>query len=197
MRRGAELTLINPIRCNADCLRDLDKLGAVKHVIRLGGFHGADDPFYINRYRATFWAPIGELGYQTPLIDKVLLDGGELPFTDALLFCFKGARVPEAAICITRGNGLLLTCDAIQHYGDYSQNNLAARMAMPFIGFPKRVIIGPIWLQRATTINASLRPEFDRLLKMKFDALFAAHGTYLAKGAHAGVRAAVDATFDA
>ena len=40
-----------------------------------------------------------------------------------------------------------------------------------------------------------MRGEFHRLLELKFDALIAAHGTYLPAGAKAGVRRAVDKAF--
>ena len=60
--------------------------------------------------------------------------------------------------------GLLLTCDAVQHYGDYSNNNVLARLMMPFIGFPKRMLVGPIWLKIMTPDGGNLKPEFERLL---------------------------------
>jgi hypothetical protein len=195
VRNGTELSLINPIRLNDAGLKRLDALGAVKHLIRLGGYHGADDPFYMERYRPTFWAQEGEIGYKEPAIDKRLADCGALPFPGARLFCFAGSKVPEGAIVVERGAGVLLTCDAIQHYGDYSRNSLLARLMMPFIGFPRRTILGPIWLKAATPDGATLKGEFERLASLKFDALLAAHGTFLAKGAHASVRRAIDEAF--
>ena len=68
---------------------------------------------------------------------------------------------------------------------------------MPFIGFPRRTIVGPVWLRLATPDGASLRSELERLLNLKFDALLAAHGTYLLEGAHAGVHRAVEDAFAA
>ena len=55
-----DLVLINALRLNEDGLQQLDKLGNVKHVIKLAGFHGKDDPFYKARYVSngvTIWAP--------------------------------------------------------------------------------------------------------------------------------------------
>ena len=31
-------------------------LGTVEHVVKIGGFHGIDDPFYVDRYKPTLWA---------------------------------------------------------------------------------------------------------------------------------------------
>ena len=68
---------------------------------------------------------------------------------------------------------------------------------MPFIGFPKTTVLGPIELKRMTPSDSSLRDEFERLLGMDFDALIGAHGTFLGSGAHAAVRPAVERAFGA
>lgn len=195
VKSGTELTLIDPIRLNKRGLRDLDKLGTVKHLIRLGGGHGSDDPFYVDRYKALFWCQEGGQRYREPAIDHVLTEGGALPFGGARLIAFSAASFPEAALVLTAGKGVLLTCDSVQHYGDYSNNNIAARIALPFLGFAKTTLIGPIWLRAATPPGSSLRPDFDRLLEQKFDALLGAHGTFLKTGAHDAVRRAVAKAF--
>ena len=41
VKNGNELTLVNPIRVNEQGLKSLDALGTVKHIVRLGAFHGA------------------------------------------------------------------------------------------------------------------------------------------------------------
>ncbi|GEM_PF-3074825 len=56
VRDGNELTLINTVRLNEAGLKQLEALGQVKHVIRLAGFHGVDDPFYKDRYGAKVWS---------------------------------------------------------------------------------------------------------------------------------------------
>ena len=96
---------------------------------------------------------------------------------------------------LRRGAGLLITCDAIQHYGDYRHNSLLARLIMPFIGFPRRTVVGPIWLKMMTPEGGSLESEFRRLLELPFDQLLSAHGSFLAAGAHASVADAVDRAF--
>ena len=115
-----------------------------------------------------------------------------LPFPDAELFCFNGTVQPEAALLLRRGDGLLLTCDALQHYGDYKHNNLPARLVLPWVGFPKTTLVGPIWLKIMTPAGTSLQPEFERLLSLEFDAFLSAHGSFLARGAKAAVQAAVE-----
>ncbi len=195
VRNGEELTLINPVRLGEDGLAALERLGRVRHVLRLGPFHGIDDPFYMARYKALFWCQPGGTTYPEPPVDRPLVDGGELPFDDAALFTFEHTVQPEAALLMRGGEGMLLTCDAIQHYGDYSHNNLPARLLMPFIGFPRTTIVGPLWLKIMTPPGGSLRGEFARLLQLSFDSLLSAHGTLLDHGAHGAVTVAVAHAF--
>ncbi|NPU10784.1 hypothetical protein HL666_08430 [Bradyrhizobium sp. 83002] len=195
IRRGNALTLVNSVRLAPDELAKLEALGRVAHVLRLGGAHGRDDAFYVDRYGARFWAQPGGTRYTTPQIDAPLTDLGELPFDGAQLLIFAHARIPEAALLLRGGAGVLVTCDALQHYGDFSNNNLPARIAMPFLGFKRTTLIGPLWLKAATPHGGSLKTDFERLLDHDFDALFAAHGTFLPTGAKAAVRAAIATTF--
>ena len=195
IRNGDELSLINPVRVSAKVEAQIAKLGQIKHVIRLGCFHGADDPYYVEKFGALMWAQLGGTTYTVPKIDKELDSVVPLPFDNAEIFEFAGTTQPESALLIKRGTGILFTCDAIQNYGDYSYNNIVAKILMPFIGFPRTTIIGPIWLKYQTPEDETLEPEFRRLLGLKFDRLLAAHGTLLKTGAHAAVERAVNKVF--
>lgn len=195
VRSGGELSLINPIRLSESGLRDLDALGRVTHILRLGGAHGSDDPFYVDRYKASFWCQEGGTRYRAPAIDHVLTEGGALVFGGARLVNFRAASFPECAPVLTAGKGVLLTCDAVQTYADFSNSNLLARLLLPFLGFTKTTLIGPIWLKAATPAGGSLRGDFERLLTLPFDALLAAHGTFLKTGAHTAVERAFAKAF--
>ncbi len=89
----------------------------------------------------------------------------------------------------------MLTTDGIQHYGDYSYNNLPARLLMPYIGFPRTTIIGPFWMKLMTPEGESLKAEFDEILELEFDSLLSAHGTFLETDAHEGVQKAVSSAY--
>jgi hypothetical protein len=195
VRHDGELTLVDPIRLDAEGERQLRALGNVKRILRLGPLHGLDDPYYVDEFRAEFWCQAESKTYPEPKVDRHLTADGELPFPDAELFCFEGTKQPESALLIRKSGGLLLTCDAIQHYGDYRHNTLLARLVMPFIGFPRTTIVGPIWLKLMTPEGASLESEFRRLLTLEFDNLLSAHGSLLRGGAHAAVENAVDRAF--
>ena len=195
LRHNGELTLVDPIRLNDDGESQLKALGEVKRILRLGPMHGIDDPWYVDKFGAQLWAQPGGTTYTTPPIDVAVDAATELPFPGASLFEFNGTVQPEAALLLA--DGLLITCDAIQHYGDYSNNNWVARQMMPRIGFPMTTIVGPVWLKLMTPEGGNLRSEFERLAQLPFDALFAAHGTLLESGANNAVRTAISKAFDA
>jgi len=195
VRHDDTLTLIDPIRLSPSGEEELTSLGKIKRILRLGAFHGMDDPYYVDRFKAELWCQPGGKAYKQPSIDMELSAGCDLPFPDAELIPFEGTRQPESVLLLKRGNGLLLTCDAIQHYGDYKHNSWLTRMLMPFIGFPKTTLIGPIWLKYMTPEGASLQPAFERLLSLDFDSLLSAHGSFLPQGAKDAVRAAIKRSY--
>lgn len=195
IRHEGELTLIDPLRLNSAEEAKLDTLGTVTNIIRLGAFHGLDDPYYVDRYDCKLWAQEGGTTYPKPEISVTLSEATKLPFPDGKLLTLNGTVQPESVLLLKRGKGLLLTCDAIQHYGDYSNNNFLARLLMPFIGFPKKTIVGPIWLKVMTPEGKSLESEFHRILELDFDRLLSAHGTLIERDAHSLVAQAINTAF--
>ena len=195
VRHEGALTLVDPIRLSEAEEERLRELGSVERILRLGPLHGIDDPYYVDTFGAELWAPGPSETYPEPKVQVEVGEDSALPFPDAQLFCIRGAVQPEAALLIRREGGLLVTCDAIQHYGDYRHCTLLARLMMPFIGFPKTTILGPVWLKIMTPEGSSLESEFRRLLELDFDRLVAAHGSVLSSGAHRAVQVAVDKAF--
>jgi hypothetical protein len=195
IRHEGTLTLINPIRLTDAGEQQLRALGTVKHIIRLGSFHGIDDPYYVDTFGAQMWCQPGGKTYPTPAPDVTLSEECTLPFPDAEIFCFKKALQPESALLIKRAGGILFTCDAIQHYGDFRYVTFFMRWLMPLMGFTKGTIIGPPWLKGLTPEGGTLRGEFDQLLTLQFDKLLGAHGSFLSSGAHASVAKAIEKAF--
>ena len=199
VRDQGQLTLINPVRMDDTGLLNLEALGEVSHVLRLGPMHGMDDPFYVDRYDADFWSFEGGTTYTTPTIAHTLVEGGALPFPDAGLFAFSHMTEPEGAILLERAPGVLLTCDAIQSYATpphRPHTNLLTQLIMPLRGFPRETLIGPMWMKFLVEDQKGMRSEFERLLKLDFDQLLSAHGTFITKNAHAEVERAFGKTFD-
>jgi hypothetical protein len=93
-------------------LRQLDALGDVRHLVRLGAFHGRDDPFYRERYGATLWALPDAVSPDGRAADRTLAAGEPFPAHGGQVFVFTTARFPEAAVLLPQEGGILVTCDA-------------------------------------------------------------------------------------
>jgi hypothetical protein len=197
VKSGAELTLLNPIRLDGAGEAALEALGRVRHLVRLGCFHGCDDAYLKRRFGADFWCQADSSGYPEPSLDHVLAEGGALPFPDPQLIVFHAVRRPECALLIRRGSGILVTCDSLQYYASWERHSLTARLLMPRMGFSRSLLIGPLWLKFQTPEGGSLKPDFDRLLALEFDAFVSAHGAPLMRGAKAAAKAAIERVYAA
>ncbi|WP_136658179.1 hypothetical protein [Nitratireductor sp. XY-223] len=176
-----DVTLVNTIRLGEAGLKALEGLGRVKHVLRLAGFHGMDDPFYKDRYQAKVWsvdAPYiagfdgkGE-AYFSP--DVVLDDDTALPVKDARLALFKSASTGEGLLLIEREGGIVVSGDCLQNWARTNRYfNLPARLLMRLMGFIKPHNIGPGWLKAAKPDPAEVRRILSEL---DFEHVLPAHG---------------------
>ena len=194
-RDGKALTLISPVRLSKAEEAKLENLGSVKHVIRIGYHHGIDDRYYVERYGAEFWCQPGSDHYTAPKPTKLLADASVLAIAGAELFLFTQTRFPEAAILIRAHGGLLITCDSVQHWTDWSYCTLLAKTVVRIFGFSLRTLIGTFWLKYITPKGGSLKPDFERLLKLEFKHLIGAHGRLCRDRARDQVAAEVGRVF--
>lgn len=168
LRHGGELTLVNAIRLDAEGERKLDALGAVAHVMKIG-LHGMDDAYYADRYGAKLWAADCHDG-ATELAEATE------PVPGVRVFRFRDATPPEAALHVERNGGLLVTCDAVQHWAPHPLLSLGARLALALLRFREPAQITTRWLKRHTPPGGSMRAEFERLAELPFDKLIGGHG---------------------
>ncbi len=197
VREGSDLTLINAVRMTEEGEAELEALGNVRHVMRIGAVHGCDDPYVVARFGATFWCQPRSKFYPDPPPDKLLEPGGALPISNAEILVFEELRAAECVLLLRRGKGLLVTCDSLQHYGEMPNTSLVAKLVMKAYGFHSGMQIGPIWRKRLTKEGGSLQPDFERIMQLDFDALVSAHGNPIMSGAKAAVRAAIDEAYSA
>lgn len=194
-RQDRALTLIGPVRLSSADESQLDSLGTVKHVIRLGYYHGVDDRYYVERYGAEFWCQPGSYRYAMPEPSRLIEAGGRPPIADAEFFLFKESKFPEAAVLLKRHGGILMTCDSLQHWTDWSFCTLPARLTMQLFGFSLRTLIGTFWLKAMTPKGVSLKPDFQSLLRLYFKHLIGAQGRLCRERAHEQVEAEVRRVF--
>ncbi|WP_027329126.1 hypothetical protein [Marinimicrobium agarilyticum] len=171
IRDGERLILVNSIRLSDEGLAQLERLGKVTDVVRLGALHGRDDAFYLDRYQAQYWVMPGletdpELGAQT-------LQTSELPLGDASVFQFETSKIPEGVLHLQRDGGILIACDALQNWLSPDEHFCdASRERMEGMGFFTPANVGPVWLQAAEP-GAE---DFQRLKALTFKHVLCGHG---------------------
>ena len=181
VRDGDALTLVNTIRLDDDRLAQLEALGSVKHLVKLGAFHGRDDAFYRDRYGATLWAPPGmahERGLRT---DAELVPGNPGPCADARVFAYETSAVCEGLLLLEREGGVLIACDSLQNWSgpDEYFNEQSAKL-MGQSGFFRPANVGPGWRNSAQPKSS----DFVRVKALPFRHLLSAHGAPLLHDAH-------------
>lgn len=174
LREDGVLTLVNTVRLDDAGLEQLDALGKVGNVVKLGAFHGMDDAFYLERYGAKQWAFEAMKHEGGQATDEVLAVGGKAPASDASVFLFETAAQPEGLLLLEREGGILISCDSLQNWVEPDRFfDQASSEKMSAIGFIQPANIGPGWRQ-ACNPQAS---DFARLNQLRFCHLLPAHGT--------------------
>ncbi|MEN9579694.1 MAG: hypothetical protein RJA70_2703 [Pseudomonadota bacterium] len=190
VRSGSDLCLINTVRLDEPTLAALDELGTVRHVVRLGSFHGMDDEFYLDRYGAVrgasqLWAFASMVHEHAVPTHVELHNGSPGPFPESVGFEFQTSKHPEGALLFAEHGGILVTCDSLQNWesaDEFFDEESKSRMGAA--GFFHSANVGP-------GFRAACSPEpadFEALLRLPFRHLLSAHGTPLLENAKTQVR---------
>ena len=172
VRDGERLIIVNSVRLSDEGVAELDKLGKVTDVVRLGSLHGRDDPFYVNHYGAEYWVMPG-MEHETGLKATQTLAEGSLPISDASLFDFRTTQLPEGILRLDREGGVLVACDALQNWLTPDEFfSEQSKELMQKMGFFTPANLGPVWVQRAEPAA----DDFARLKDLSFKHALCGHG---------------------
>jgi hypothetical protein len=176
VREDGRLTIINSVRLNDEGLARLEGLGKVVNLVRIGDMHGIDDPFYVKRYRPTFWALPGMNIQEGLHVDKELSEGGAMPFRGCSLFAFKTTQLPECILRLDREGGIMIACDSLQNWVAPDEFFLDETVTtMRGMGFFTPAGLGLAWLQE----SKPQAEDFVRLKQVPFRHALCGHGTPL------------------
>jgi|SRR6185437_116591 len=181
LRDKGKLSLINTVRLDDKGLADLDALGEVKNVIRIGAFHGRDDAFYLDKYHAKLWALKEMKHADNRVTDMQLVPNGQMPLPDCQIFIFETSTYPEGILHIAQEGGILITCDSIKNW--VAQDQFFSTETAKIYeeqGFFGTASISNVWKQ-ACNVGSS---DFARLKTLKFQHLLSAHGEPLLNNAY-------------
>lgn len=173
VRAGDALTLINTVRLVEPSLAELEKLGRVVNVVKIGSLHGRDDAFYVSRYGAKFWAAPGMTDEHGLTPDEELVPDGETPFAGCSVFAFRSTKLPEIIVRIDRAGGILVAADALQNWvapNEFFSDESRAKMSD--MGFFQSANLGPLWMQ----VNEPRGDDFARLGQLSFRHALCGHG---------------------
>lgn len=180
VRDGERLILINSVRLDDNGLAELDRLGTVTDVVRLGALHDRDDAFYIDRYQARYWVTPGLEGEQDQGA-RSLDNNEDFPLRNASLFRFETSNIPEGVLHLERDGGILIACDALQNWLSPDEHFCdVTRERMEGMGFFTPANIGPVWMQAAEPAA----DDFKRLAALTFRHVLCGHGEPLLDSAH-------------
>jgi hypothetical protein len=197
VREGDAIVAVHPVMMPAAEQAKVDALGPVKHVVRLGDFHGMDNAGYVDKYKAAHWSPAGATPLGSLAVDHELAPGGKTPFADGTLYWFDVAPVPEMVLHLKRHGGILLTCDSVQSWDPKPAGlSFLGGLMQKVMGFKGRACIGPAWRkQLEPKTGKNFGPTFRELLDLDFRHLISAHGAPVLHDAKDALRAAVDAIY--
>ena len=189
VREGGELVVIHPVLMPDAQQKRIEALGPIRHIVRLGAFHGMDDGLYVKRYAPTVWAPPGVDHSDGVKTDRELVPGGALPLAGATLHEFATSRTPEVVIHLERHGGVLLTCDSVQNWETTTGcSRLGALFARAF-GFRGRACLGPGWRRQSEPKDgAGFAPTFEQLLDLDFRHCIGGHGAPMKETARDDLR---------
>lgn len=193
VREGDRLTLINAVRLGEEGLAALDRLGKVVNVVKIGSMHGLDDAFYVDRYKAAYWALPGMPHAEGVKVDRELVPGGEMPFADSTLFTFEATKLPEGILVLQREGGIAIACDSLQNWVAPDEFFLPETVAtMTPMGFFTKANLGPAWMH----VNEPKAVDFTRLKDVPFRHALCGHGAPLRGAASDDYRATFKRLFD-
>eukprot|EP00545_Synedropsis_sp_CCMP1620_P008009 CAMPEP_0119012918 /NCGR_PEP_ID=MMETSP1176-20130426/7696_1 /TAXON_ID=265551 /ORGANISM="Synedropsis recta cf, Strain CCMP1620" /LENGTH=209 /DNA_ID=CAMNT_0006965957 /DNA_START=174 /DNA_END=803 /DNA_ORIENTATION=+ len=181
---GDILILINTVRLSEDGLEELDKLGKVKHTIRVGGYHGVDDAFYKEKYGATTWSVEKNYfgGFDKDaepymVADNIVTKDTKLPIKDASMYIIESADPKEGLLLLKRtelGVGTVaISGDCLQNFTKSDEHfNMFGRIMMWFSGFLMAHNVGPAWYTSAK----AKKEDVKAILDLDFDHVIPCHG---------------------
>lgn len=186
VRQGDELTLVNSVRLSEDGEAALERLGKVRHLVRLGFAHGADDAYYVSRFKPKFWAPKRQRHAAGVSPDHELRDG-QTPIERSSAFSFDRGKYAEAALLLERDGGVIVPCDSYQNWTTFEGCSALCKLTLYAMRFGPTMIGGP-W---ARYMGPAVKKDFDALVERDFRHLLPAHGEPLVGTAKDGLRAAM------
>jgi len=194
---GDSLVVVHPVLLPEAEQGKVEALGPIRHMVRLGDYHGMDDRLYVERYHPEVWAPAGATPLDGVKVDHELIPGGPLPVVDGTVLKFERARTPELVLRLARHGGLLIACDAVQNWESCPEGcSFLGSIMARLMGFRGRSCLGPGWRKSEEPRDGvGVEPDYRRVLELDFRHLVPSHGPPVMETAKTDLRAIVDQSY--
>jgi hypothetical protein len=185
------LVVLNAIRLSDAGQAELERLGKVKHIVKLSESHGLDEPFCADRYKPEVWAVPGAKLSAGVTATKVL--GPACPIEGGVIVDFPGsAGWKERALWIPNAGGTLIACDALQNHADGEFTSTGGRLMSSMMGFKGGVIVAPMWRKMQKLKGAQLKHALAGISQLSFANLVTGHGPAVVGNASQLVKGAIE-----
>lgn len=184
------LTILNAVRLSAAGEQELERLGKIKHLIKLSDSHGIDEPYYVDRYGPEVWVlPNAKLG---ALVATQTLDPTS-PIAGSVVLHFPGTTGwRECALWLKHGGGTLVACDALQNHADREGTSLIGGVMTSLLGFKGGVIVASMWRKYQKVSGQGVRTAMAQVAGRDFQNLVTGHGPAVVGSASQLVVAAIE-----
>jgi hypothetical protein len=184
------LVIFNAVRLSEDGVAELEKLGPVKHLVKLSESHGLDEPYFVDRFKPTVWAMPDAKHERGVTTSRVL--GPDSPIAGGVVIDYPGTSGwRERGYVVHHGGGTLIATDAIQNHADGEGGSFLGGVVTRMMGFKGGVIVAPMWRRMQKVSGAKVTAAFAPLVAQSFENLVTGHGPALIGGADERVRSAV------
>jgi hypothetical protein len=181
------LVVLNAARLSEEGCAELERIGPVKHLIKLSDSHGIDEPYFIARYKPEVWTLEG-----VKHIAGTRRLGPDSPLREGRVLALPGANGwRECMYLAPHGGGTLVACDALQNHADLEGVSFVARIITPLMGFKGGLIVAPMWRRLHKLSGAQVSAAFAPALALPFANVITGHGPAICGGADDATRAAV------
>lgn len=187
---SGEVTIFNALRMPEVVEDAIIALGPVKHVVKLGQFHGSADAYYVKNPKfgsPRYW---GVKGMTTAegLDFSDTLGPGNAPIAGSEVVIIDGMPYPESVILVPVPGRprALIVCDALSHISSFSLFSYVTRPIMWWLNFlceDGAPVPPTLWLKSAVKLmgEAAVVGWFEKLFAMDWGAFTCAHGPSIAE----------------
>ncbi len=177
LRDGEVLALVNPVRVNDRVLNEIQKMGKIKHLLKIGQLHNVDVPFYMDKFSPDLWVNKDDPSIGDYQPKAYFDDYNEIPILNCKVKTIVDSKIKESFLVTPANGGCLHSCDAFVNMGVDSNHNWLTAKLSKFL--PDPTYIGPNWIKMAKPPEASMKA----VLNYDFENFIPAHGQPILGGA--------------